>query len=1788
MGVRVVFNHVIRGFFGLAVLAAHGFASAQPGVAQPPPLLVQLPQSAVTAARPPVIRSAVSGLRTELLGVDAVSATAVPPALRLDLFPDATYVVDLRSWQRRAPGEMVWHGLVRGRADSQVTFVSVAGIVAGSIRLGARTFEVMPAGANYAVSEIDDAQIPPGAPPLDPPLRRESASEALRALEFTDSPDLIDVMVLYTTGSRISAGGQAAIEARIQLGIEYTNLAYLNSAVRHRVRVVHRQEVSYQDSGEMGVDLGRLATVGDGYLDEVHALRDAHGADLVALTVTTDPRAAGMGFLNGPSTGSAPGGFSANVVAYVGAGGVLAHELGHNMGLAHDRANSDFQGAYSYAYGFQDPPYFRTVMAYSCTGAPCQTVAHFSNPRVAYLGRPTGVPDREDNVRALDEMAIYVANFRRAVYEAPYPSLHAISPDTSAASGGGEVTLTGMGFTAGSRVFVGGVESTTVTFVNSRTLRAVIPKGRAGVVEVSVVNPNGSSIVSPQAFAYFHGLALRFVTGSRGGPGVVDGSGPLARVDQPFSLASDGAGAAIFADRSQGLIRRVTPLGAVTTVAGTNDTVRSRDGTLESAAFFQPGPSVVDGAGHIFVADYTSIRKIAAGGGVTTIAGGFWYPRGLTLDGAGGFYVADTSYHRICHVSASGVVTTVAGEKGTAGSADGAAASARFSAPYGIVRNPDGSLFVTDVNNARIRRIAPDGAVTTLAGSTYGFADGAGGSAQFTYSLGQLIADGSGGAYVVDGIRVRHVTAAGVVTTVAGRTTAGSADGPVATATFESINGLAAAGSALLIGDAGTVRKLEAGQVTTIAGRPALGSSVDGPAGIARLESPTRVRAVGADVLMIDGGALRQMSANGAVTTIVASTFGTADGPPGTGRLYFTTAIERVVPGITHVLDYASVRRILADGTITTLAGRPDQLGYADGQGAAARFAWPGGLAVDSSGVVYVADTFNRLVRRVEPDGRVSTLAGAHNQYGMVDGVGSAARFSDPRRIVADGTGAFYVAESYAIRRVTSAGVVTTLAGGSSGSTDGRGAAASFRGITDIALGRDGRLYILDGGLLRVMTRQGVVQTLPLVAEDDLIVGVVPMPLLVRADSLTIDASGNVYVAAGRNRAIWRRAALPDSDGDGLPDEWEEQFGLDAHSASGADGAGGDPDGDGRTNADELADGTNPRGLPSLAIDRVSLRFGGVTSGPTLVAWTQSQVVRLTKAGSSPATWTATATQPWLLVSPSSGTGAANLSVSIKANSTFASPGSVTASIVFAVAGAANTPPPITVTLTLKNGASANPFGTIDTPLENRMGVTGAVPFTGWALDDVETAAVAVCRAPFGAEAAPPNPSCGGAAQVFIGSGVFIEGARPDVGAAYPTLPVNYRAGWGLMVLTNMLPNQGNGTYQFFAWAYDRDGHVQLLGTRTMTCDNAHATLPFGAIDTPEQGGTASGGTYLNFGWVLTPLPKMVPADGSTISVLVDGLSIGTVSYNHYRSDIATLFPGLNNTGGAIGFKSLDTTALSNGTHTIAWVASDNQGAADGIGSRFFTVSNGNAALTTPATASVDSLPADSTPIHARRGWDLTAPLTTLDQDASGQFVVRTEEVGRIELALGPGRHEGYLRSTHGLEPLPAGSHLDQETGAFTWAPGVAFLGGYDFVFTRGEAEHAVARRVRVVLHPKGRGAIGPQVVVDTPRSQQDVRQPFVVAGWAADLEAMTGTGVATIHAWAYPLTGGPPVFLGTADTGDARPDVAAVYGEQFARAGFHVTVQGLAHGHYDLALFAWSEAASAFAPATTVRLTVR
>lgn len=171
------------------------------------------------------------------------------------------------------------------------------------------------------------------------------------------------------------------------------------------------------------------------------------------------------------------------------------------------------------------------------------------------------------------------------------------------------------------------------------------------------------------------------------------------------------------------------------------------------------------------------------------------------------------------------------------------------------------------------------------------------------------------------------------------------------------------------------------------------------------------------------------------------------------------------------------------------------------------------------------------------------------------------------------------------------------------------------------------------------------------------------------------------------------------------------------------------------------------------------------------------------------------------------------------------------------------------------------------------------------------------------------------------------------------------------------------------------------------------------------------------------------------------------------------------------------------------------------------------------------------------------------------------------------------------LAPLPVGSALNADTGEFTWHPGVAFVGAYDLVFARLSGGEPVARRdVRVVLNPKGSGRVGPQTIIDiAPRPGS-----AVVAGWAADLDSRVDSGVDAIHVWAYPTDGSDPIWVGTAEYGGARPDVAAIYGERFLKSGYGLRVGGLAPGTYDLAVFAYSTVTGGFVPAKTVRVTIR
>ncbi len=303
---------------------------------------------------------------------------------------------------------------------------------------------------------------------------------------------------------------------------------------------------------------------------------------------------------------------------------------------------------------------------------------------------------------------------------------------------------------------------------------------------------------------------------------------------------------------------------------------------------------------------------------------------------------------------------------------------------------------------------------------------------------------------------------------------------------------------------------------------------------------------------------------------------------------------------------------------------------------------------------------------------------------------------------------------------------------------------------------------------------------------------------------------------------------------------------------------------------------------PTLAADRASLAFGIIAGVP--VSRTALQTLRLTQTGAGTVTWTAASNSAWLQVSPASGTGSGELTVSLVPG---AAPGGGTASasISIAATGASNVIAPIAVSLNVIPAQNSTaPTGVIDTPADNAAGVTGSLAITGWAIDDVDVAKVRILRDPVAGEPAGQ--------LVYIGDATMVEDARPDVATLYPGLPRSYRAGWGYLLLTNMLPSLGNGTFRFSAYADDVDGHSTLLGSRTVTCANSSATQPFGAIDTPAPGATVAGNAYTSFGWVLDRAPRRadVPGGGA-VSVFIDGNLVGSPSGWSARSDISGLFP---------------------------------------------------------------------------------------------------------------------------------------------------------------------------------------------------------------------------------------------------------------------------------------------------------
>jgi sugar lactone lactonase YvrE len=294
---------------------------------------------------------------------------------------------------------------------------------------------------------------------------------------------------------------------------------------------------------------------------------------------------------------------------------------------------------------------------------------------------------------------------------------------------------------------------------------------------------------------------------------------------------------------------------------------------------------------------------------------------GVAVDGSGNTFVADTGNHSIRKITSDGTVSTLAGN-GTSGFADGSASNARFSSPQSVAVDRNGNVFVADSNNSRIRKIAPDGTVSTLAGNgAAGFADGAGTAARFSYPSSIAI-DGAGNLYVADtnNNRIRKILPDGTVNTVAGSGTQGSADGGSTTAQFNYPRGVAVDSSGIIfVADTSNYR-------------------------------------------------VRKIALDGTVSTFAGSTRGYAEGS-GTAAQFseiYNLAVDTSGNVLVPDLSNSRIRKISPDGTVSTRAGSGVR-GFADGDASTAQFSYPIGVAVDAAGTVFVADYLNSRIRKIAP-----------------------------------------------------------------------------------------------------------------------------------------------------------------------------------------------------------------------------------------------------------------------------------------------------------------------------------------------------------------------------------------------------------------------------------------------------------------------------------------------------------------------------------------------------------------------------------------------------------------------------------------------------------------------------------------------------------------------------------------------------------------------------------------------------------------------------------------------------
>jgi len=634
------------------------------------------------------------------------------------------------------------------------------------------------------------------------------------------------------------------------------------------------------------------------------------------------------------------------------------------------------------------------------------------------------------------------------------------------------------------------------------------------------------------------------------------GAATSAALDIPEAVAVDSAGNIYIADTGNDRIRKVDPSGMITTVAGNGSYGYSGDGGPATAASLASPTCVeVDPAGNLYIADTENnrIRKVDPSGMITTVAGNgskgyfgdggsatqasLYDPMGVAVDSSGDLYIADSYNHRIRKVDPSGIITTVAGN-GTSGySGDGGSATqASLYDPMGVAVDSTGNIYIADSYNHRIRKVDPSGIITTVAGNgSYGYS-GDGGpatSAMLDYPGGVAV-DPAGNLYIADTGNhcLRKVDPSGRITTVAGNGSYGySGDGgPATSAMLDYPGGVAVDTSGnIYIADEYNerIRKVDpSGMITTVAGNGSPGYSGDGgPAVDADINNPYGVAVDSTGNLYIadyGNNRVRKVDSSGRITTVAGN--GTwaplGDGGLATDAgLRYPSGIAVDSSGDLFIADcwHHRIRKVDPSGRITTVAGNGSK-GYSGDGGPAtsAKLYYPRGVAVDSAGNLYIADSGNGCIRKVDPSGVITTLAGK-GTWGYAGDGGPAinAMLDNPNDVAVDSSGNLYIADSFnnRIRKVDKLGIITTIA-----------ASAKLNDPEGIAVDFYGNLYIADtgNGRIRKVDPAGMITTVAGNGTWDYSGNGSPATTAILANprGVAVDRSGNIYFADTWNQRI--------------------------------------------------------------------------------------------------------------------------------------------------------------------------------------------------------------------------------------------------------------------------------------------------------------------------------------------------------------------------------------------------------------------------------------------------------------------------------------------------------------------------------------------------------------------------------------------------------------------------------------------------------------------------------------------